>query len=130
MLVVDAGWLVEVLVGSPRAEPMRRRLRDDGDLLAPHLIDAEALGVIRKHLELGWLDPTAARTAVLDLRDWPAERVDHRLLLTRAWELRATVRSSDALYVALAEALDATLVTTDLRLDRAPGPRCRIEVAG
>lgn len=129
MLVVDAGWLVEVLVGSPRAEPMRQVLVDDGDLLAPHLIDAEVLGVIRKHHELGWLDTTAARTAIADLKDWPAQRIGHGPLLERAWQLRATVRSSDALYVALAEALEATLVTTDRRLARAPGPTCTIRVA-
>jgi predicted nucleic acid-binding protein len=49
-------------------------------------------------------------------------------LLERAWELRDTVRSWDALYVALAEALDATLLTLDERLARADGPRCTIDV--
>lgn len=52
----------------------------------------------------------------------------HQLLLDRAWELRANVRGWDAMYVALAELLDATLLTTDARLARAVGPRCRIDV--
>ena len=66
--------------------------------------------------------------AVEDLEAWPGERFGHRLLLSRAWQLRDTVRGWDAMYVALAEALDAVLVTTDRRLAAATGPTCRIEV--
>ncbi|MDN5804141.1 MAG: DUF3375 family protein [Microlunatus sp.] len=53
-----------------------------------------------------------------------------RFLLGRAWELRATVRGWDAMYVALAELMDARLLTTDVRLARAIGPRCQIEAFG
>jgi predicted nucleic acid-binding protein len=126
MLVVDAGWLFEVLTGTPRAEHLREVLLADEDHLAPHLIDAEVFGAIRQQHELGRLDTTAARQAVEDLREWPGQRIGHRHLLDRAWELRATVRGADALYVALAEAMDAPLVTTDHRLARAPGPPCEI----
>ena len=69
-------------------------------------------------------------TAVADLRDWPGERYGHRLMLDRVWQLRDSVRGWDAFYVALAEALDATLLTLDERLARAHGPECRIEVVG
>jgi predicted nucleic acid-binding protein len=128
MLVVDAGVLFEIVAGTPRAEALRQEFAADDEQVAPHLIDAEVLGVIRTHHERGWLDRTAADQAVDDLRDWPGERLSHRPLLERAWELRSTVRSYDALYVALAEALEAPLLTTDGRLARAPGPRCRIEL--
>jgi predicted nucleic acid-binding protein len=47
--------------------------------------------------------------------------------LARCWELRANLTSYDAAYVALAEALDVTLVTADHRISRAPGPRCTVE---
>ena len=57
----------------------------------------------------------------------PGERFGHRLLLARAWQLRDAVRGWDAMYVALTEALDATLLTTDRRLAAAAGPTCRIE---
>jgi predicted nucleic acid-binding protein len=77
---------------------------------------------------LGRLDHTAADQAVQDLEAWPGERFGHRLLLTRAWELRDTIRGWDAMYVALAEALDSTLLTTDGRLGGAESPTCRIEV--
>lgn len=128
MLVVDASCLYEVVADTPGAEPIRQRLTVDPDHAAPHVVDAEVLGAIRRRHLLGHLDATAAAQAVDDLRDWPGERFGHRTLLTRAWELRASVRSWDALYVALAEALGATLLTTDTRLASARGPTCRIDV--
>jgi predicted nucleic acid-binding protein len=63
-----------------------------------------------------------------DLRTWPGERYGQRALLDRVWDLRGNVRGWDAFYVALAEALDATLLTLDHRLGRAAGLRCAIEV--
>jgi predicted nucleic acid-binding protein len=130
MLVVDASCLCEVLTGSPGAESVRVRLAADEDHAAPHIVDVEVFGIIRRELMRGRLDRTAAALAIDDLQDWPGERFGHRLLLPRAWELRNSVRGWEAMYVALAEALDATLVTTDHRLARANGPTCRIETIG
>jgi predicted nucleic acid-binding protein len=127
MLVVDASCLYEVLVGAPGAEAIRRRLAADGDHAAPHIVDVEVFGVVRREHRNGRLDRTEAAQAVEDLESWPGERFGHRVLLPRAWELRDTVRGWDAMYVALAEALDATLVTTDRRLSSAKGPHCAIE---
>jgi predicted nucleic acid-binding protein len=127
MLVVDASCLCEVLIGAPGAEAIRERLAADADHAAPHVVDVEVLGVVRREHRLGHLDRTAATQAIEDLAAWPGERFGHRLLLPRAWELRDTVRGWDAMYVALAEALDAVLVTTDRRLAAATGPTCRIE---
>ena len=78
----------------------------------------------------GRLDATAAWQAVEDLRGWPGERYGHRGLLERAWELRGNVRVWDAVYVALAEALGATLLTLDRRVAQVPGLACPIEVVG
>ena len=128
MLVVDASCLYELLAGTPRAEAIRQRLAEDPDHAAPHVVDVEVLGVVRRDHQLGRLDFTAATQAVEDLGNWPGERFSHRALLARAWTLRDTVRGWDAMYVALAEAFDAVLLTTDRRLARAPGPTCRIEV--
>lgn len=128
MLVVDASCLYEILVGAPGAETIRRRLAGDDDQAAPHIVDVEVFGVLRREHLRGRLDDTAATQAVEDLEAWPGERFGHRLLLARAWELRDTVRGWDAMYVALAEALDAVLLTTDGRLAAASGPRCQVEV--
>ncbi|HET7303238.1 MAG TPA: type II toxin-antitoxin system VapC family toxin [Segeticoccus sp.] len=127
MLVVDASCLIEVLTGGPGAEAIRQRLARDGDHAAPHIIDVEVFGVIRREHLRKRLDATAAAQAVEDLRLWPGERFGHRPLLDRSWQLRDTVRGWDAMYVALAEALEAVLLTTDLRLAAASGPTCRIE---
>ncbi len=130
MLVVDASCLVEVLTGGRGAEVVRQRLTADRDHAAPHVIDVEVFGVIRRERLRGRLDHTGAAQAIEDLQDWPGERFSHRPLLTRAWQLRHTVRGWDAMYVALAEALDAVLLTTDRRLAAATGPTCRIETVG
>jgi len=128
MLVVDASCLYEVLAGAAGAEPIRERLATDTDHGAPHLIDVEVLSAIRRNFQLGRLDQTAASQAVEDLDDWPGQRFDHRGLLERAWELRDNLRTYDAMYVGLAEALGATLITTDARLGRVGGLQCPIEV--
>jgi predicted nucleic acid-binding protein len=128
MLVVDASCLFEVLIGGRGAEAIRDRLADDGDHAAPHIVDVEVFGVVRREHLRGHLDRTEAAQAVEDLEAWPGERFGHRLLLARAWRLRDTVRGWDAMYVALAEALGATLMTTDRRLAAATGPTCPIEV--
>ena len=128
MLIVDASCLYEVLADAPRSERVRARLALDPDQAAPHVVDVEVLSIVRRDRMLGRLDATAARQAVEDLRDWPGERFGHGGLLERAWELRGNVRAWDAVYVALAEALDATLLTLDARLGRAPGLECPVEV--
>jgi predicted nucleic acid-binding protein len=127
MLVVDASCLCEVLIGGPDAEAIRSRLVADPDQAAPHIVDVEVFGVIRREHLGGRLDRTEAAQAVEDLEGWPAERYGHRFLLARAWQLRTAVRGWDAMYVALAEALDATLMTRDRRLAAATGPTCHIE---
>lgn len=128
MLIVDASVLFEVLADTAEAPGLRQRLRADQEHAAPHLIDAEVLAVIAAQERRETLDATAARQAVEDLRAWPGERWGHRALVDRCWELRHSVRLYDALYVALAEALDAPLLTRDRRLATAHGPRCPIEV--
>ncbi len=128
MLVVDASCLFEVVADTPRSRSIADRLAADPDQAAPHIIDVEVIGVIREQHLRGRLDRTAAGQAVADLRDWPGERYSHRWFLDRVWELRHSVRGWDAFYVALAEALDATLLTLDERLGRAHGPTCRIDV--
>jgi predicted nucleic acid-binding protein len=127
MLIVDASCLYEILISKRGVEHIRARLVDE-DLAAPHVIDVEVLGIIRRDFLFGHLDATAATQAVADLHDWPGQRFGHQALLERAWQLRQNVRGWDAMYVALAELFQATLLTTDARLSRAPGLRCQIEL--
>lgn len=129
VLVVDASCLYAVVADTISAEGVRRLLTADPDHAAPHVVDIEVASVIRRDHLLGRLDTTAATQAIHDLADWPGERYGHQPLLERAWELRDTVRAWDAAYVALAEALGATLITLDSRLAAASGPRCPIVVS-
>lgn len=130
MIVVDASCLYEVLIDTPRSEEIRARLAGEPDQAAPHIVDIEVFSLIRRDHLAGHLDATLASLAIEDLRAWPGDRFDHRALLARAWELRESVRGWDAAYVALAEVLDAPLITLDARLARASGPECAIELIG
>jgi predicted nucleic acid-binding protein len=69
-----------------------------------------------------------AAEAIADLGDLDLHRHPHFDLLARAWTLRQNVTAYDAMYVALAEALDAPIVTCDAPLAKAPGHRAHIEV--
>jgi len=84
--------------------------------------------VLRRQVQGGEVDIRRAALALTDLAAMPLRRAPHRPLLARCWELRDNLTIYYASYVALAEALDVTLLTGDGRLARAPGPRCRVEM--
>lgn len=128
MLVVDASVLVVALADDGPDGDRARRLMHGQDLAAPEVADLEVASALRRHLAAGSLDGRRARLALSDLADLPMVRVTHRPLLPRCWQLRDNLTVYDAAYVALAESLDATLVTADARLAHAPGPRCHIDV--
>jgi predicted nucleic acid-binding protein len=130
VLVVDASALVVALSDDgPDGDLVRRRLRGES-LAVPELVDLEVVSVLRKQLAIGALDGRRAGLALTDLAELPLRRAPHLPLLARCWELRDNFTVYDAAYVALAEVLDAPLVTADSRLGRAPGTTCQIEVLG
>jgi predicted nucleic acid-binding protein len=129
VIVVDASALLEALLRTPAASEVERRLFDAGSTLhAPHLLDIEVAHVIRRYAAAGDLDEARGRTALADLAEMPLRRYPHDFLLPRIWDLRNNLTAYDAVYVALAEALDAPLVTRDRRLAAAIGHRARIEL--
>lgn len=87
-------------------------------LHAPHLLDVEVTAALRRRVRLGQTRPTRAIEALTDLAALAALRWDHAPLVGSAWELQESVTAYDGVYVALAEALDAVLVTSDVRLSR------------
>ena len=128
MLVIDASVLAVALLDDGRdGDAVRDRLRGE-QLAAPALIDLEVASVWRGLARGGHLDPRRVRLALDDLQELPLQRVEHTSLLVRCWELRDNLTIYDAAYVALAEALQAPLLTGDRRLARSTGPRCTIEV--
>ena len=129
MIVLDASAVVDLLT-KPAAETgaLRSRIRAASIVYAPHLMDAEVANTLRRHLLRGQIDEVSARRAIrrlgtMRLRPWP-----HRPLLGRALALRDQLTAYDAIYVAMAEATGATLLTRDARLARAAGHRARVEV--
>ncbi|HEY5114160.1 MAG TPA: type II toxin-antitoxin system VapC family toxin, partial [Nakamurella sp.] len=97
-------------------------------LTAPELVDLEVASVLRRQAQAGAINVRRAGLALADLAALPLQRAPHLPLLPRCWELRENLTVYDAAYVALAEVLDATLLTGDRRLARASGPRRDIEV--
>lgn len=129
MIVLDASAAIELVLGSRRGQRVAERIRDPRTTIhVPHLLTVEGAQVLRRLELAGALDAQRASEALDDLCDLDAERYDHEPLLSRAWALRRNLTAYDAVYVALAESLDATLVTFDRRLARAPGTSATVEV--
>lgn len=128
MIVIDSSVLVETLIGRhERASRLRRELLEVR-IVAPDHIDLEVFSALRRYERLGHLSKERGTMAVVDLEDFPVERVPHRQFRQRVWELRHNVTPYDAVYIALAELFDAPLWTFDKRLSNAPGARCAIVV--
>lgn len=128
-VVLDASAVLEVLLQTAAGAPLAERLLGpDSSLHAPHLMDVEVAQVLRRYVARDEIDPQRARQALEDLADLPVQRYRHDDLLPRVWELRENLTAYDAVYVALAEALEATLLTRDGRIFRAPGHSARVEV--
>lgn len=117
--VIDASAAAEYLLRTRTGQRLDGLLRDSL-LIAPALMDAEVLSGLRRAVLRRHLDETRARMALQDLRDWPIERIPHSVLLTEAWKHRHNLSAYDALYVAAARLHEASLITADGPLARAP----------
>ena len=119
-LVVDALALVEYLLRTARAGFIEESIRAaEVDLHIPALCDIELASVLRRLLLEGRLSVDRAVDALDDLQDMPLTRHGHQLLVARVLALRENFSVYDATYVALAEQLDASLLTGDKALARA-----------
>jgi predicted nucleic acid-binding protein len=129
MIVVDASAVLESLLRTPEATAVEKWLLDAQQTLhAPHLLDVEVAQVVRRYAAAGEIDDERGRAALADLADLPLRRYPHDFLLARVWDLRNNFSAYDAVYVALAEALDAPLLTRDRRLAAAASHFARVEL--
>lgn len=124
-LVVDASAVVAALIGGGNEGAWAESQLADDDLAAPHHMPVEVANILRRASLAGRLSADAAALAHADLLDLPIALVPYEASADRAWELRTNLSMYDAWYVALAEQIDAELVTLDRRLAAAPGPRCK-----
>jgi predicted nucleic acid-binding protein len=129
VIVVDASALLEFLLQTSIGVRVEARLfRDEDELHAPHLVDVEVVQGLRRLVRMGEVSSGRADEAIVDLADLDLHRHPHVDLLSRAWKLRDNVSAYDAMYVALAEAIEATIVTCDRPLAKTPGRRTHVDV--
>jgi len=105
----------------------RRLFAANETLHAPHLIDLEVAQVLRRYERSGAISAQRGAEALTDLADFPLTRYPHFVLLERIWQMRHGLTAYDAAYLALAEALDAPLITRDRALAKA-GSHARVEL--
>ena len=128
MIVLDASAVIEFLLNSAAGHRVAARIARGGALHAPHLLDLEVASVLRRFAAGGYLTAERGAVALGALQEMPLQRHTHGILLERIWELRVIFTAYDAVYVALAEALGAPLLTLDRRLARASGHKATVEV--
>jgi predicted nucleic acid-binding protein len=125
---VDASAILEIILQTPAARRVSRVVFAAGETLhAPHLIDLEIAQVLRRYVRSAIISAERGTEALSDFLDLPLTRYPHFVLLTRVWQMRHNLTAYDAAYLALAEALDAPLITRDRALART-GSRARVEL--
>ncbi len=128
-MVLDASVVVEWLLQTTTGAAVSRQISSSGEsLYAPQLVDVEVCQVLRRYVAHHMLGEQRAVEALRDLTDLRLYRYPHLPLLQRAWQLRGNLTAYDAMYVALAEALDAILLTRDAKLAAALGHQARIQL--
>ena len=129
MIVLDASAAIDWLIQTPAGRRIEQRIYSaDETLHAPHLLDIEVAQVLRRLVREELISEQRADSAVQDLRDLRIVRYPHFMLLPRVWQLRKNLSAYDATYVALAEELDAPLITRDHGIAATPSHGARVEL--
>lgn len=128
MIVLDASAAVDWLLQTPAGLRIESRIYTHNESLhAPHVLDVEVTQVLRRLVRERTVAADRADDAIRDLLDLRLTRYPHVVLLPRIWQLRHSLSASDAAYVALAEFLDAPLLTRDKRVASASGHSASVE---
>lgn len=128
MIVVDASIVLKIFMDDLKDVEIEKTLEISDGLLAPHIIDLEIINGLRKNLRLGNLTEARATQAILDLQNFPLERMETQLLISRIWQLRNNFTPYDASYVALAEDYQVPLLTRDQKLATAIKAHTKVEL--
>ena len=127
-LVLDASAVAAALVDDGDEGRWAVRQLAAGRAAAPHLMPVEVGSILRRTAQSGSISADMASLAHAELPELDVVLFPYAPFASRVWELRGGVTPYDAWYVALAESLQADLVTLDRRLTRAAGCRCRFRV--
>lgn len=122
MIVADASAVVELLLNTAKGKMVASHLFAPLQTIhVPHLIDVEVMHVLRRYSRTATLNHERALETLRDYKDLPLNRYPHDVLLKRMWELRHNFSAYDATYLALAEVLEAPLLTCDQALATGSG---------
>ena len=129
MIVIDASALVELLLQTKLADRIMDRALDPSESLhAPHLLDIEVTHALRRLVQREEITTLRAEQGLEDFSQMLVDRHDHQPLTGRIWQLRESLTAYDGAYVALAEALEAPLLTCDGKLAHSHGHQAKIEL--
>jgi len=127
VIVLDASAVVELVLNTDAGRRVAKQVASpEISLHAPHLLDVEVTQALRRYVHRGVLLSRQAEQALVHLSQLDIERYGHTDLLRRAWALRNNLTASDAVYIVLAEILEAPLLTGDAKLASATGHQARI----
>ncbi len=129
-IVIDASVVVAALLDSGPLGRWAEELLAGGSLHAPELVYAEATNIFRRLERAKLITTPEANAAQDDLMQLDIGLSPFEPFAGRIWELRHNVTSYDAWYVALAEALDLPLATSDEALSRSNGVACKFLLPG
>ena len=124
--VCDSSAIIAALLESGDDGQWASAALAGAELHAPTLLPFECTNVIRRHELAGTIGRDQAVQAHADVLDLAVNYWPYDVLAQRIWDLRENLSSYEAAYIALAEELDATVVTLDRRMKRAPGLRCEV----
>jgi predicted nucleic acid-binding protein len=128
VLVIDTSAALTALLAVESPVGLAERIIEDGDLHAPHLIDTEVLHALRRLTLNRELSEERAADTRTEFAELAVTRYPHQPLSDRVWELRHNLTAYDATFIALAEALDAPLVTCDARLASSAGHHADVDL--
>jgi predicted nucleic acid-binding protein len=128
VIVLDASAAIDWLLRTKAGQRIEERIYARNESLhAPYLLDLEVTQVLRRMVYRREIPDWRADEAITDLLRLRVVLYPHRPLVRRIWQMRQNLTAYDAAYVALAEKLNATLITLDARLASASGHQANIE---
>lgn len=118
MIVIDASALIDALLDPERVPQVQAAFENENSpVIAPSVIDLEVAQTFRRMVRAQEILPTRGVSALQSMALLPLERVHHVNFIQRIWELRDNATAYDAVYIALAEHLEAPIMTTDRKFE-------------
>jgi len=124
-VIVDSSAYVDTIADpAGRGRQVLHHLATFEEWWAPEIFDAEVANGLRQRMLRALITKTEFNRQMQALSEVAIGRIPVSPLLGRVASLSGSLTAYDAAFVAVAELIDAPLMTTDARLTRAPGPRC------